>query len=268
MRLLLAVAVAPVLARAAFDIWRHVVTPDDAPRIAMSLDDTWLNQLGITRATYEQAFARAGGKLIILSPDDVGEASLTPERIRELLAGMDGLLLTGGGDVDPELYGGDPRDAVGVSRLRDDFEIALIREARQRRLPILGICRGCQILNVAHGGTLRNLRSDAALARAHFNFGGHAVLLEPESRLARILETTRLDHVKSFHGQAVARPGEEVRIAARLDDGVIEAIEVGDPGAEWIAAVQWHPELTVLDEKQLRLLKAFVEAARTARSAE
>ncbi len=253
------------LAKASFDVWRHAVVPDDAPRIAMSLDDTWLVDIGVMRATYEQALARAGGELFPLSTEDIGETPITPERARELLAAMDGLLLTGGGDVDPELYGGDPEDATGVSRVRDDFEAALIREARRRRMPILGICRGCQILNVAHGGTLRNLRSDEELKTAHFNFGGHAVTLEPGSALVRILESTRLDRVESFHGQAVGTPGQGVRVVARSADGVTEAIEIGDPAVEWIVAVQWHPELTVIDEKQQALLKAFVEAARRGR---
>lgn len=255
------IVVVPMLVRGVFDIWRHAVVPDDAPHIAMSLDDTWLNDLGITRATYEQALARAGGKLFSLSPEDVGEAPVAPGRIREILAGMDALLLTGGGDVDPGLYGGAREDATGVSRARDDFEIALIREARRRRLPILGICRGCQILNVAHGGTLRNLRSEDALREMHFNFDGHAVALEPESALAGIVETNHLESVESFHGQAVGTPGQEVRVVARSDDGVIEAIEIGEEGVEWIVAVQWHPELTVLDDKQQALLRAFVEAA-------
>ncbi len=260
-----------VLARGAFELWQYVVVPADAPRIAMSLDDTWLNELGIARATYDQAMARAGGKLVTLGPDDMGEAATDPPRIQELLADVDGLLLTGGGDVDPVLYGGDPREAEGVNRRRDDFEIALIREARRRALPILGICRGCQLLNVAHGGTLRNLRSEEAVKDTHFSFSGHSVRLEPESALAKVLGTTHLDEVESFHGQAVARPGTGVRVAARSEDGVIEAIEMGkmgemgQAGTSWIVAVQWHPEMTVLDAQQLKLLKAFVSEARRVR---
>ena len=219
---LVALIVLLAVTRAAFDIWRHSIVPDDAPEIAMSLDDTWLNDLGITRSTYEQALARAGGRLIAIEPDDAGDSGVEPERIRALLADKDGLLLTGGGDVDPELYGGDPADALDVNRHRDDFEIALIGEARRRGLPILGICRGCQILNVAHGGTLRNLRRDEDRREKHFGFSGHGVRLEPDSILAKVYGDTRLEGVVSFHGQAAGVPGDGVRVVARLEQTVTD----------------------------------------------
>ncbi|MCZ6795096.1 MAG: gamma-glutamyl-gamma-aminobutyrate hydrolase family protein [Planctomycetota bacterium] len=265
----LAIAVASLvaflcLARGAFDLWRHAVVPADAPRIAMSLDDTWLNELGITRATYDQAMARAGAKLVSLEPDAAGEPP-DPGRLGSLLDEVDGLLLTGGGDVDPELYGGDPQDASLVNRLRDDFEIGLIREARRRSLPILGICRGCQILNVAHGGTLRSLRSPPELRDAHFHIRGHDLRVEPGTLLERLLGGERLEGVTSFHGQAVARPGGAVRVAARSDDGVIEAIEIGGEAGSWIVGVQWHPEMTIQDDRQQGIFRAFVARAREAR---
>jgi len=248
--ILIVVAAVPVLLvvfRVGFDLWKYAAVPADAPRIVVSLEDTWLNDLGITRATYEQAMIRAGGNLIMLEPDDAGDPRVDPERIRTLLADKDGLLLTGGGDVDPALYGGDPEQALLVNRLRDDFEIALIHEARRRGLPILGICRGCQILNVAHGGTLRNLRSHEDLKDQHFRLRGHAVRLEPGTIVSRVFGSDHLDRVLSFHGQAVDQSGESVRIATRSEDEVVEAIEVGEGQDDWIVSVQWHPEMTIQD---------------------
>lgn len=201
--------------------WMAWKLPDDAPRIAFSTDDTWMNLLGISDSTYQQAFARAGGRLVPLS-----QAEYTPGGIHALIDDnkIDGILLTGGGDVDPTLYGGDPDSAVQVDRARDDFEIALIKAALRKDIPILGICRGCQILNVANGGALINLCEDATRSEAHFNFSGHAAEITLGSRLAKALQETRLENVYSFHGQAVGRPGESIAVVARGPSGIIEAI--------------------------------------------
>ena len=266
------------LSQFALGVWRDRL-PTDAPRIAFSVDETWLVESGIMTSSYEQAFARAGGRLVwfevadvaasmietpspTLPVDGAGVAALLDER------DIDGLLLSGGGDVDPALYGGDPDRAIEVNRQRDEFEIALIEAARARGLPILGICRGCQILNVALGGTLRDLRGDEALEALHFGISGHAVTVEADSALADALGVTRLDDVYSFHGQAVDKPGAGVRIVATADDGVAEAIEVNEGNADtWIVAVQFHPEMAVTDEIQNRLFAAFVERAREGRAA-
>jgi len=211
---------------------------------------------------------RAGARLITLEPDDAGSSKVDPEKVKALLDSnqIDGVLLSGGGDVDPELYGGDPDKAMLIKRHRDNFEIALIKEARTRYLPIRGICRGCQILNVAFGGTLRNLRDDELLSGNHFTVSGHAVEVSESSRLAGILGVSRLTDVHSFHGQAVDRLGENISIAATANDGVIEAIEVDAENDEtWIFGVQWHPEMALSDETQNRLFHAFVEQAGKAR---
>lgn len=241
-----------LLSKGAFESWRTAVVPEDAPRIAMSVDTTWLNEIGLTRAMYEQALIRVGGELVPVKP---GDDPLT------VLEGIDGLYITGGGDVDPELYGGDPDAGFLVDRARDDFEIALIKEARRRRIPILGICRGCQIINVAQGGTLRNLRSEDELKDVHFGLSGHGVTIEPGGILANAVTVEPSDRVLSYHGQAVGTPGDGVRVVARSDDGVVEAIEVGGPG-EWVVAVQWHPELDFSDPRQLDLFRAFIEEAK------
>ncbi len=255
--------------RLVFRVWMGQSVPDDAPRIAFSLDATWLNQLGITKATYEQAMTRAKGRLVTLEPSAAGSPRVDAGKVGALLdkLAIDGVLLTGGGDVDPELYGGDPERATMVNRLRDDFEIALIREARGRNLPILGVCRGCQIMNVAFGGTLRSLRDEEDREESHFTLSGHDVELVPGSTLAELLGVTRLEGVYSFHGQAVEAAGTGVTVTATDDSDVVEGIEVdGDNAETWMIGVQWHPEMTVADEIQSRLFKGFCERADVARA--
>ena len=149
-----------------------------------------------------------------------------------------------------------------MSRQRDDFEIKLIQSAVKKRLPILGICRGCQILNVARGGTLRNLDDNKTLADIHFNSNGHPVTLAEGSRLEEISKTQRLAIVGSYHRQAVMRLGRNLRITATGPGGVIEAIEGNAPGDPWLVAVQWHPELAVGNEQQQKFLHAFVREAK------
>ena len=238
--------------------------PADAPRIAMTPDDGWIARLGFTALTYDQIFSRAGGRLIKLEvPDEPG--ALGPAEIRKRLEGMEALLLSGGGDVDPELYGGDPNVAELVNRKRDDFEIALIREARAMKLPILGICRGAQILNVAFGGELIDFDSDEEFRAIHFASKGHPIEVEDGSLLSRLMRPGKIDKVTSYHRQAVGRLGEGVRAVARSPEGTIEAIEVSETEDEWTIAVQWHPEMTVRDELQFALISAFVDEARRRR---
>ena len=240
--------------------------PADAPRIAMTPDDGWIARLGFTALTYDQIFSRAGGRLIKLEvPEEPG--ALEPAEIRKRLDGMEALLLSGGGDVDPELYGGDPGVAELVNRKRDDFEIALIREARVKKIPILGICRGAQILNVAFGGELIDLDSDKELKEIHFGIKGHPIEIEKGSLLSKLMRPGRIENVKSYHRQAVGRLGEGVRAVARSPEGTVEAVEISEFQDEWTLAVQWHPEMTVNDELQLALIRAFVEEARRRRPA-
>jgi putative glutamine amidotransferase len=179
---------------------------------------------------------------------------------------IDGILLTGGGDVDPQLYGGDPNTTTLVHRLRDDFEIALIRAARERGLPMLGICRGCQILNIALGGTVRNLRKEQDVKGHHLILTGHAVDLDPGSKLAETLGVRHLKKVVSLHGNAVGKPAPEVRIAAIGPGNIIEAIEANSAGQiGWIVGIQWHPELTLDDQVQHKIYKVLVDRARKVR---
>jgi putative glutamine amidotransferase len=256
-----------VLFRLIYPVWIDTRLPVDAPRIAFSLDNSLLGRVGITDATYQRVMTAAGGRLITLRPDAAG-VPVSTEKIEALLEKekIDGVLLTGGGDVDPNLYGGDPNTTMLVHRLRDDFEIALIREARQRGLPMLGICRGCQILNIALGGTVRNLRKEQEVKSLHLVLSGHAVDLNPDSKLSKTLGVTHLAKVISLHGNSVGKPAPGVTIAATGPGDVIEAIEADSAGQKgWIVGIQWHPELTLDKQVQQKVFKSLVDRARTVR---
>jgi putative glutamine amidotransferase len=256
-----------VLFRLIYPVWINTRLPEDAPRITFSLDNSLLGRIGITDATYQRVMTAAGGRLITLRPDAAG-VPVSAEKIKALLEKekIDGVLLTGGGDVDPNLYGGDPNTTMLVHRLRDDFEIALIRVARQRGLPMLGICRGCQIINVALGGTVRNLRKEQKVKSLHLVLSGHSVDLNPDSKLAETLGVTHLEKVVSLHGNSVGKPAPGVTIAATGSGDVIEAIEADSADQKgWIVGIQWHPELTLDKQVQQKVFKSLVERARKVR---
>jgi putative glutamine amidotransferase len=255
-----------VLFRLIYPVWINMRLPADAPRIAFSLDNSLIGKIGITDATYQRVMTAAGGRLITLRPDSAG-VPISDKKIEALLENekIDGVLLTGGGDVDPNLYGGDPNSTMLVHRLRDDFEIALIRKARQQGLPILGICRGCQIINVALGGTVRNLRKEQDVNGLHLTLSGHAVNLNPDSKLAETLGVTHLAKVISLHGNSVGKPAPEVTIAATGPGDVVEAIEADSTGQKgWIVGIQWHPELTLDKQVQQKVFKSLVDRAHAA----
>jgi putative glutamine amidotransferase len=186
--------------------------------------------------------------------------------LEDLRGRLDGLLLTGGGDVDPRHYDEachpktEQPDAV-----RDQIELALTRDALRQEIPILGICRGMQLFNIARGGTLiQDIPSQVGSVVDHdpggnrSAFAMHSIAIEADSRLARIMGTTS-HTVNSYHHQAVARPGAGVRVVARAEDGVAEAIEVDDHA--FALAVQFHPERLFERDTQLAgLFAAFVEA--------
>lgn len=240
-----------------YETWRARAVPQDAPRIGVSLDTAWHSQLRLSSKTYEIALTRAGGRMVELRPGIESPA--------EIVAGLDALLLAGGGDVDPVLYGGDPDGAMLVDKARDDFELALIKAALARDIPILGICRGIQMLNVAHGGALRDHREDEAINERHGittrSLRAHEVVIEQGSRLFEALKVAR-KQVNSFHGQSVSRLGSPLKAVARDPiDGIIEGIERSD--RRFVVAIQWHPEILSLeDEGSLALFRALVREAR------
>lgn len=185
-----------------------------------------------------------------------------------MLDGMQGLLLTGGEDVDPRHFGAPPHSALGdVHAERDAFELALVRAARDRGLPTLAICRGMQVANVALGGTLiQDIASEWPNALAHDsgrprNERVHDVRVEPGSRLARALDSDALQ-VNSMHHQAIELLADGLIAVAYAPDGIIEGAEwTGD--AWWMVGAQWHPEeLTATPEPWDRtLFAAFAEVA-------
>lgn len=191
-------------------------------------------------AAYLRALEGAGLMPLVVPP--LGDVTAA----ERLLDAVQGLVLTGGEDVDPVLYGAVRHRALGDTHAaRDATELALARGARARRLPTLAICRGVQLLNVALGGTLVQdipserpgaLPHDPGAPRAERT---HDLRVEPGSRLAGALGTTRL-RVNSFHHQAVDRAGAGLCVVARADDGVIEGVEAD--GDWWALGVQWHPE--------------------------
>jgi putative glutamine amidotransferase len=163
----------------------------------------------------------------------------------EIVARLDGLVMTGGADPDPALYGHDPDPRLGeVERGRDDWELALIRAALDAHLPMLCVCRGAQLLNVALGGTLvQHLPDGSGHANWHIARTElcHTVRVAPGSTAARLYGTELATN--SLHHQAVGEPGDGVLVTATADDGVIEAFEVA--GRDEVFAVQWHPEMLV-----------------------
>jgi putative glutamine amidotransferase len=192
------------------------------------------------REDYVRAVEAAGGLPLVLAPG-------RPEDAAPLLDKIQALVLTGGSDVDPSLYGEERHTEVTqVFRERDEFELALCREALARDLPLLAICRGCQVLNVASGGTLvqdipfqlsRAVNHDPERERWEV---AHDVTVLPDTRLRAILGRERVA-VNSFHHQAVKELGRSLAVSARSsEDGVVEAIEA--PDRSFTLGVQWHPE--------------------------
>ena len=183
--------------------------------------------------------------------------------MEELFNGVDGLVLTGGGDVAAVRYGGNPAITIGVDPRRDAFEIGLLEIARQRELPLLGLCRGAQLMNVYRGGSLGDMRDDAATYELHHDaFDRHTVTFSKDSRLAAIYGRTTVGNATSWHGQFVERTGEAVRITGRADDGLPEAIEID--GARFAVGVQWHAEMPPWVDAHDPLFAAYADAVRQA----
>lgn len=208
--------------------------------------------------TYPAAIERAGGVPVIVPP-------LQPGAIRSLLSGLDGLVLTGGPDLHPSVYGAEPHEKLGPTEQEIDvFELALIAAAQHEGLPVLCICRGMQALNVARGGTLvQDLPTDRPSDIEHRQtvpgrVPTHHVSLRRDSAVAELLGRDELE-VNSFHHQALATLGRDLRVVGEAPDGVIEAVEATD--GQFIVGVQWHAESLVDSAEQCTLISAFIDAA-------
>ncbi|MCV7261347.1 gamma-glutamyl-gamma-aminobutyrate hydrolase family protein [Mycobacterium shimoidei] len=216
----------------------------------------WDVRASFLPAAYFQGITLAGGVATLLPPQPV-DADIA----RRVLDGLDGLVITGGKDINPAAYDQQPHPETDQpDTARDQWEFMLLREALDRRLPVLGICRGAQVLNVALGGTLHQHLPDVIGHTGHR--AGNAVFTTlsvrtvPGTRLADLLGE-RAD-VQCYHHQAIAEVGRGLIVSAWDDDEVIEALEL--PGDGFVLAVQWHPEENLDD---LRLFTAIVDAARS-----
>jgi putative glutamine amidotransferase len=211
---------------------------------------------------YLNALRAAGGVPLLLPP---GETAIST-----LLGVLDGLVLSGGGDIEPATYTGDPHPMVyAVDPERDDFELSLARQALAQKLPILGICRGMQLLNVVCGGSLVSHvpdtygcqvlhRNESSSQAAKHQPITHGVMVCPESRLGQILGQTDVE-VVSWHHQAICTLANDWQAAAHAPDGVLEAME--HTCHPWAIALQWHPELSAQAPWHQQLFQAFIGAA-------
>jgi gamma-glutamyl-gamma-aminobutyrate hydrolase PuuD len=211
----------------------------------------WDTEFALLHNAYVDAVARAGGVPVLLPPQELGAD--------EAIESVDALVLTGGSDVDPQRYQQRPHAKSTVVRpWRDDWELRLLACALAADLPVLGVCRGAQLLNVALGGTLDQHIPDTVGHQRHCPapgvFGATRVTLSPGSVLAGVLGPTAT--VACYHHQAIDKLAPELEVAGWSDDDIVEAVEL--PGRRFAVGVQWHPEQ---DGGDLRLFQALVAAA-------
>lgn len=216
----------------------------------------------LTGQNYAEAVAQLGALPLLLS-------NLAPELADAYTEGADGLILTGGIDVDPELYGAEPHPMLGlVDGPRDRFESALYRAARARKLPVLGVCRGHQLINVVAGGSLhQHLPAlGGTLQHEQLEIGGapsHGVRLEPTGAVAQAFGADSV-RTNSYHHQAVDRLGEGLRAVGWSRDGVVEAVQ--NTSGSFVLGVQWHPEMSFQSHPEhIAPFRAFMAAVEEAR---
>jgi putative glutamine amidotransferase len=208
----------------------------------------WNLEAALVPYDYVRAVEQAGGRAVLVPPDDDGN--------EELLDALDGLVFSGGSDLSPDLYGAeaDP-ETKGTNPARDRGELALLTAALARDLPVLAICRGLEVLNVVRGGDIVQHLPDVLGNESHREvpgtFSDHPVRVDPSSQLGEVRSA-----VKSSHHQGLGRIGDGLREVAWAEDGIVEAVE--DPEKPFLVGVLWHPEA---GEDQ-RLFEQLVEAAR------
>lgn len=239
---------------------------DDAPPILglstylqQAASGVWNVPASFLPAYYINAVTMAGGIATLLPPQPVSDVI-----IDRVLGGLDGLIITGGRDVEPAKYGQTPHPTTDApARDRDAWELALVAAALTRGLPLLGICRGAQILNTALGGTLHQHLPDLLHHTRHqagnATFTTTSITTVANTKVAGMVGPS--SEAQCYHHQAIAEPGKGLIVSARDGEGVIEAVEA-DPRAyphHWVVAVQWHPEERLDD---LRLFAGLTDAAR------
>lgn len=214
----------------------------------------WETDSVLVPVEYVHSVERAGGRALLVPPSDDG--------VDETLDALDGIVFSGGSDLDPEMYGQEAHpETKGVVPERDRGELALLEAALARDMPVLAVCRGSQVLNVARGGDLVQHLPEVVGDEKHKHtpgaFADHDVSLEPNTRLESLLGDSA--PVKSHHHQGFGRVGEGLRVAARAEDGTLEALE--DPSHRFALGVLWHPEAG----EDLRLFEALVQESRAYR---
>ena len=215
----------------------------------------------LTTHTYSDSVRRGGGLPVLLIPVEEDE-------IDDVLDRVDGVMLTGGGDIDPGQYGAEAEESLQMlDAERDEFELALVHRLLERQMPTMAICRGLQVINVALGGSLVQDLASHRGAHGHDVFGEAAytphsqALIDPNCRISTIIGDG-LHDINSIHHQAIEELGEGLKVVGAAPDGTIEAIEHQD--ANWpLIAVQWHPEFLGVREhgESHDLFEAFIEAA-------
>ncbi|MCI0635564.1 MAG: gamma-glutamyl-gamma-aminobutyrate hydrolase family protein [Actinobacteria bacterium] len=216
----------------------------------------WVLPAALLPLSYVRSVVEAGGRPLLVPPVE--------DAVEETLDALDGLILSGGADIDPEAYGADPHpETMMTFPDRDRAELELLRAALAREMPVLAICRGMQIMNVLHGGGLHQHLPDLVGHEGHREtpgvFSAHEVRIAPESKVGRLIgEQT---HVHSSHHQGLDRVGDGMQAVGWAQDGSIEAIE--DPGHRFALGVLWHPE----EHEDKRLFEALVAEAREHRKA-
>jgi putative glutamine amidotransferase len=212
----------------------------------------WELEAALIPHDYVRAVEEAGGRPLLVPPSDEG--------IDETLDSLDGIVFSGGSDLDPGHYGAEPHaETFGIHAERDRAELELMKAALERDMPVLGICRGIQVLNVARGGNLIQHLPEIVGHEGHKHnppgaFIDHDVAIEPETTLAQILGERH--GVKSHHHQGLDAVGEGLRVSAHAEDGSVEGVE--DPERRFALGVLWHPEAG----EDRKLFEALVEQAR------
>lgn len=212
--------------------------------------------------SYLNAITRAGGLPFVVP------AGLSPENADQILAKVDGLLFSGGADIDPQLFNQNPHPLLGeVSPERDRIELPLMRAAVEKDVPVLGVCRGAQLLNVALGGTLyQDLGREVSgsikhVQKAPMYHASHSISIMEDSKLARLLGVSEI-RVNSFHHQSIKNVAPGLNVSATAPDGIVEAVE-SSTGKAFVMGVQWHPE-AMIDKVEafLGVFEGFLKAAR------